>query len=166
VKTPFFSGPGIEMEEQMRPNNQNDYIKDLLDLLTTPIYRARRQKRVPGPNGFTVIEEQTDDTGVGNQNETDNQSTVDEIILDCGHPARGNLGGRCHFCDSLVCKACVALCCCCGLATCPSDRVIADFDGGSKPYCRSCAEEVRASLRLRKAGKSILSFFIAPDGEK
>lgn len=127
----------------MRPNNQDDYIEDLLDLLTTPVYRARRQKRVPGPNGFTVIEE-ADDTGVGNQNETDNKNTVDEIILDCGHPARGNLGGRCHFCDSLVCKACVALCCCCGLATCPSDRVIADFDGRSN---RAGAEAPSCSYR-------------------
>ena len=143
----------------MATDRQNQYIEDLIDLMASRVYRSRHQSRVPGPDGYRIIEDFLDDTGVGDGNETDNKIITDEIILDCGHPGRGNLGGRCHFCDSIVCRACISICSSCGLATCPPDRVIANYDGQDKPYCRYCSEEIDRSLRLRKLGRGVMSFF-------
>jgi len=150
----------------MATDRQNQYIDDLLDLMTSRVYRSRHQSRVPGPDGYRIIEDLVDDTGVGPDNETDNKIIIDEIILDCGHRARGNLGGLCTFCDSLICVSCIALCSSCGLATCPPDRVIANYDGQDKPYCRYCSEEIERSMRLRKVGRCVISFFFSEPDKK
>jgi hypothetical protein len=149
----------------MPDRQQNYYIQDLLNLLTNRVYRRRQQSRVPGPDGNRVIEDVVDDTGIGPNNETDINVTGDEYILDCGHPAKSNLGGRCHYCDSLVCRACIGLCSSCGHSICPQDTVSANFDGQLKPYCRSCTEEIAHHLRLCKLGTTILSFFISREGK-
>ena len=148
------------------PNgHNNNYLDDLLDLLTNPIHRRRHQSRVPGSNGYRIIEELIDETGIGNNNETDNLIARNEVILDCGHPARGNLGGRCHYCDSLVCRTCIYICSFCGHAICNLHCVIANFDGRNKSYCRDCADEIKRSLRLRAIGNAILSLFL-PNNKK
>lgn len=145
----------------MPADRQNQFIDDLINLLTTRVYRRRCRNRVPGPEGYRVIDDIVDDTGIGPNNETDINVIGDEYLLDCGHPARSNLGGRCHFCDGLICRACIALCSSCGHSACPQDRVIANFDGENKPYCRSCAEEISRHLRLHRFVKAIVSFFVS-----
>lgn len=143
------------------PNGHpNRDIDDLLELLTSRVYRSRRQSRVPGQEGFRVTEDMVDDTGIGPDNETSNTLIRNEIILDCGHPARENFGGRCHFCDALVCRACISLCSSCGLAICPPHTVIAALDGAQKAYCRTCAEEIHRTLRLKSLVAGVLSFFL------
>jgi hypothetical protein len=148
------------------PDRQEEFIADLLELMASRVYRSRQQQRVVGSQGVRIIGEIIDDTGIGNDNETDNLIIQNECILDCGHPASSRLGGRCHFCDALVCSACISICTSCGLACCPVDRVIANFDGNRRPYCRSCAGEICRSLRLKRVGMTILSFFISPEPHK
>lgn len=146
------------------PNRQqNEMLQDLLNLLASPVHRRRHQSRVPGANGYRVTEELIDETGIGANNETDNLIIRNDIMLDCGHPARGNLGGRCHYCDSLICRSCIYICSSCGHSICNLHCVIANFDGQNKPYCRSCIDEIRRSLRLRAIGNTILSFFLSND---
>lgn len=141
------------------PNNrQNPDIEELLRILTTRVYRNQKQVRVPGPNGFRVVSHQVDDTGIGPNSETDTRVSDDRFIMDCGHDFRGMLG-RCHYCDALVCDQCIKLCCCCGLAICPVHTVTGNFDGKQKFYCRSCAEEISRSLKLRALAGKVLSFF-------
>ncbi|MCK4783103.1 MAG: hypothetical protein KAV87_05080 [Desulfobacteraceae bacterium] len=147
----------------MAKGQNNYFLNNLLNLLTNPVHRRRQQNRVAGPNGHRIIGETIDETGIGNQNETDNQIAITEYILDCGHTARDGLGGRCHYCDLLVCKNCISLCSSCGHSVCPQDSLIANFDGQNKPYCRLCAEEIKRSLKLQAVGKSILSFFVSND---
>jgi hypothetical protein len=144
------------------PNDrQQECIDDLLNLLANRRNRNRRQTRVVGPDGRRITDEEIDETAIDEHNKVDNQLVQDDYLLDCHHPARGNLGGRCHFCDALVCRVCIALCYSCGLATCPPHRVIADFDGVSRNYCRTCAEEIKRSLKLRAWGNAIFSFFVS-----
>ena len=143
---------------------QNSYfLNSLLNLLTNPVHRRGRQNRVAGPDGHRIIGETIDETGIGNQSETDNQIAIIDYILDCGHTARDGLGGRCHYCDSLACKNCISLCSSCGHSICPQDTMIASFDGQNKPYCRVCADEIRRSLKLQAVGRLILSFFVSTD---
>ena len=145
------------------PNGHNNYLDDLLNLLANRVHRRRNQSRVSGPNGFRTIDELLDETGIDNNNATDNFIADDIYILDCGHPARGNLGGRCHYCDSLVCRTCIFICQSCGLAVCNLHVAFANFDGQSKPYCKNCADEIKRDLRLRALGNTILSFFFSQD---
>ena len=56
----------------MANDQQRNYLNDLLDLLTNPVHRRRQQNRVFGPNGYRTLGETTDDTGIGDQNETQN----------------------------------------------------------------------------------------------
>jgi hypothetical protein len=44
--------------------------------------------------------------------------------------------------------------------------VIANIDNQNKPYCRSCAEEIKRSLKLRAVGKMIFSTFVSDDNAK
>jgi hypothetical protein len=44
--------------------------------------------------------------------------------------------------------------------------VIANFEDQNKPYCRSCAEEIKRSLKLRAIGKMVFSTFISDDNAK
>ena len=148
------------------PDMHDEYIADLLDLLANRDNRVRRQHRVPGPDGLRIIEEEIDETGLGDNNETDNLVILQDYLLDCNHPARGNLGGRCHFCDALVCRACIFRCASCGLATCPPHTVMANFTGTLNTYCHYCADEIRRSLRFRSIVRVILSFFIAPSNDR
>ena len=146
------------------PNQrQQQYIEDLLDLLASRVHRRRHQSRVRGANGYRITEELIDETGIDANNATDNLIVRNIIILDCGHPASANLGGHCHYCDSLVCRTCINICSSCGHSICNLHCVIADFDRQNKPYCRSCADEIRRSLRLRAIGNTILSFFLSND---
>jgi hypothetical protein len=145
----------------MPDNNQTNYLNDLLNLLTTPVHRRRHRQRVLGVNCNRTADEVIDDTGIGPNNETDNQISDDIYILDCGHPARNNVGGQCHYCDSIVCRSCILICSSCGHAVCNLHRVMANFDGVVKPYCRTCAEEIHRSLRLQAWSNAILSFFIS-----
>lgn len=149
------------------PNGHNkDYLNSLLGLLTSRVHRRQHQSRVPGSDGYRTIDDVIDDTGVGSNNETENIILDDLHILDCGHPARNNLGGRCHYCDSLICKSCVFICSSCGHALCNLHCVKRNFDGAEKPYCRDCAEEITRSLKLRNFGLGVLSFFITTDNNK
>ena len=84
------------------PNRDDQYIEDLLDLLTSRVHRRRQQSRVPGRNGYRVISEIIDYTGIGNDNETDNLIVNNLHILDCGHTFQNNLGGQCHYLDLRV----------------------------------------------------------------
>ena len=145
----------------MPDGHNNDYLDDLLNLLANRVHRRRQQSRVPGPGGFRTIDEISDETGIDDNNATDNLIADDTYILDCGHPARGNLGGRCHFCDGLVCKNCILICSSCGHSICNLHCVITIFDGQNKPYCRDCTDEIRRGLKLRALGNTILSFFFS-----
>lgn len=146
------------------PNRrQEQYTEDLLDLLAGRVHRRRHQSRVRGADGYRVTEELIDETGIGARNETDNLIVRNIAILDCGHPASANLGGHCHFCDSLVCRTCINICSSCGHSVCNLHCVTAGFDGHERPYCRVCAGEIRRSLRLRAIGNVILSFFLSND---
>jgi len=137
-----------------------------MGLLTNRIHCRQQQSRVPGPKGYRVIDNVIDDTGVGSNNETENIITDDRYILDCGHPARNNFGGRSHCCDSLLCKSCIYICSCCGHALCNFHCVTENFDGREKPYCETCAEEIQHSLELRALGFRVLSFFIESEKDK
>ncbi len=150
----------------MSNNHQRHLLNDLLNLLTNPVHKRRQQTRVLGPNGYRTLGETTDDTGIGDQNETDNQIAITEYILDCGHTAKDDLGGICHYCDSIICKNCIALCSSCGHSTCPQCSLITDFDGQNKRYCRTCAEEIEHNLRLRAIGRAIFSWFIPKNNKK
>lgn len=157
---------GRILKEAKMPNEQQERLaEDLLDFLTTRIYRSNRQIRVPGPTGYRVVDEQTTDTGLGPNNEPDNKDLEDKFILDCGHAFGGSLG-RCHFCDFLVCGSCIHLCSSCGLAVCNLHCVTANFDGQSKIYCRECAEQIRRSLKFQAITKTMLSFLISPDNSQ
>ncbi len=147
----------------MPDNNQNNFINDLLNLYTTRVHRQSHRQRVLGTNCNRTVDEVVDDTGIGQDNETDNRIDDGIFILDCGHPARNNVGGQCHYCESVVCRGCISICSSCGHAICNLHRVMANFDGDVKPYCRTCAEEIYRSLRLRAWGNAILSFFISSD---
>lgn len=144
-------------------DNSNRYIEDLLNLLGNPIHRRRRQTRVPGPDGDRIISESTDETGIGNSNETDNFILELEHLLDCNHPASNGLGGRCHYCDHLFCRYCIFLCFCCGLSLCPSHKTIANLDGQEKVYCRECATDIKRSQRSKRILKSIFSLFLSDE---
>ena len=150
----------------MAKTQSNNLLNNLLNLLGNPIHRRRQQSRVPGQNGYRIIGEMVDETGIGNNNETDNIIINDIHILDCGHTSQNNLGGRCHYCDSLVCSNCISLCSSCGHSICPQDTVIANVDEQNRPYCRSCAEEIKRSLKLRDISKMFFSTFISDDNAK
>ena len=145
----------------MPENPNNHYLDDLLDLLANRVHRRRRQERVRLSDGPRMTGEMIDETGIGNQNETDNLIVQDTYILDCGHTSRDNLGGQCHYCDSLVCNHCISICSSCGHSLCPQHTVMADFKGTSKPYCRSCNEEITRDLRFHRALTMIFSIFIS-----
>ena len=145
----------------MTDDRQQQLIEDLLNLAANHANRNRQQTRIADPNGYRTIEALTDETAIDERNKVNNQLIKDVYLFDCLHPARNdNLGGKCAFCDAYVCTACIALCYSCGLGTCPPHRVIADFDGVSRNYCRICAEEISRSIKLRAWGSAILSFFV------
>ena len=144
------------------PQNQNNhFINDLLNLMVNPVHRRRHQNRVRTSNGSRMIGEMIDETGIGNQNETDNLIVQDTYILDCGHTSRDNLGGQCHYCDNLICDRCIFICSSCGHSLCPQHTVMANFEGYLKPYCRSCTEEITRNLKLRRAAAMIVSVFVS-----
>lgn len=139
----------------MPDDNQQRITDELLELEASPIHQTKHQTIVDGRLTNEII----DETGIGNHNDRHNRIARKKYIADCGHLAE-LIAGRCHFCDALVCRDCVALCFSCGLATCPPHRVIANFDGSSKIYCRTCAEEIKRGIKLRAWGNAILAFFI------
>ncbi|KKR96378.1 MAG: hypothetical protein UU48_C0032G0002 [Candidatus Uhrbacteria bacterium GW2011_GWF2_41_16] len=143
----------------MPDDRQQEFVDDLLDLLTSRANRTRHQTRVVGPNGYRITDEIIDETAIGNHNYPDNLIARNKFIADCGHLAEF-IGGRCHYCDALICRDCIYLCSNCRLAICPPHSVTANFDNQSRIYCRSCAEEITRSLKLRACGNAILSFFI------
>jgi hypothetical protein len=145
----FLASPGPGKEHKVAKTQSNSLLNSLLNLLGNPIHRRRQQSRVPGQNGYRIIGEMVDETGIGSNNETDNIIINDIHILDCGHTSQNNLGGRCHYCD-----------------ICPQDTVIANFDEQNKPYCRACAEEIKRSLKLRAIGKTVFSIFVSDDNAK
>lgn len=149
----------------MAKNQSNDFLDDLLDQLASRVHRRRQQTRVPGHKGYRMINEVIDETGIGSNNETDNLIVKNTHILDCGHTSQDNLGGRCHYCDSLICTNCIIICSSCGHSLCKLHSVISNFDGQCKPYCRSCADEIARGLRFRKVTNFLLSFFISKEGE-
>ena len=150
----------------MAKTQSNNLLNNLLNLLSNPIHRRRQQSRVPEENEYRILDEMVDETGIGNNNEPDNIIIKDIHILDCGHTSQNNLGGRCHICDSLVCNNCISLCSSCGHSICPQDTAMANLDGQNKPYCRSCAEELKRSLKFRAIGKMFFSTFISDDNPK
>ena len=145
----------------MDNDEKNNYEKRLLDMLTNRINRLRRQSRVPGADGERVTDDLVDETGLDENNHPDIVTIAYDHLLDCNHPARNNLGGRCHICDELVCKQCIGQCSSCGLTLCPSHATDADFGNGTKKYCRECATEIRRSIKIRSFWYSVLSFFIS-----
>ena len=149
----------------MAKHYNDDYLDELLDQIASRIYRRRQQTRVQGNKGDRTIDEVIDETGIGSNNETDNLIVKKTHILDCGHTSQNNLGGRCHYCDRLICTNCIIICSSCGHSLCQMDSVIPNFDGQGKSYCRSCADEITRGLRFRKVTNSILSFFISKEGD-
>ena len=142
-------------------NGQNKKnFNSIIGLLTNRVHFRQQQTRVSGPEGYRTIDNLIDDSGVGSNNETENIIIDDRYVLDCGHPARDNFGGRSHCCDSLLCESCVHICSCCGHALCNFHYVTKNFDGREKEYCETCAEEIQHSLGLRAFGFGVLSFFI------
>lgn len=144
------------------PNDQNRYLENLLDLMANRVHRRRRQSRVAGPNGYRVIGSTSDDTGVGDNNETENLIADDLHILDCGHAfLHNNLGGQCHYCDGLICIRCILTCSHCGHTLCPQHLVIANFDDQNRPYCRNCADDISRKRKVRAIRRAIFSFFVS-----
>ena len=141
----------------------NNLLNDLLNMLVNPIHRYRQQTRVPEENEYRILDEMFDETGIGNNNEPINHKIKDVHILDCGHTSQNNLGGRCHICGGLACNRCISMCSSCGHSICPQDTTIDNLDGQNRPYCRSCAEELKRSLKLRAIGNMFFSTFISDD---
>jgi hypothetical protein len=149
----------------MTDTQNNEFLNGLLNLMTSRVHRRRRQNRVYGSGGQRIIAETIDDTGVGNQNETDNLIIKNTYILDCGHASNNNLGGQCHYCDGLICVDCISICSSCGHCTCKLHTIIVNIDGQNKSYCKSCASEISRKLKLRSTVKTVLSFFFSGDEE-
>jgi hypothetical protein len=147
----------------MEDNDQNDYSKMIYDLLTNRINHSRTQKRVPGPDGDHIIDDLIDETYLDENRHPKNITIGYDHLLDCHHPARDNLGGRCHYCDKLICKKCAAQCSSCGLVLCQSHATEANFGDGQKTYCRECAEEIARSIKIRSFWKWLLSFLFGSE---
>ena len=147
------------------PGRNNSYIENLLNLMNNRVHRRTQQHRVFGENVSRVLSEASDDTSVGSNNEPDNLITNDIHILDCGHTYLGNnLGGQCHYCDKLICRHCILICCSCGHALCPQHTVIANFDYQNKPYCRACAKDISRKIKMKAVRRTFFSFFVS-DGD-
>jgi len=149
----------------MQNNQNNGFINDLLNLLNSRIHLRKHQKIVHGSDGRRVINETTDEAGIGNQNETANMIVDNVYILDCGHVNKNNIGGQCHYCDAIVCRECLLLCTSCGHSICPNHTVMADFSGSLKPYCRQCSQEISRNIKQQVIKKHVLTFFIGPSKE-
>jgi len=144
----------------MQNDNHNNYEKIIFDLLTNRINHSRRQNRVPGPNGDHVTDDLIDETYLDENNHPKNITLAYDHLLDCQHPAKNNIGGRCNFCDKLICKKCATQCSSCGLVLCQSHATSANFGNGEKIYCRDCAEEIGRSIRVRTFWRWVLSFLM------
>lgn len=72
-------------------------------------------------------------------------------ILDCSHlvSALAEVGGRCPWCQRLVCKACMFTCCRCNRNLCIEHRSIVD----EKPYCSTCYRIEFAKKAVIGAGR-------------
>jgi hypothetical protein len=149
----------------MSNNQNNGFINDLLNLMNSRIHWRKRQNIAHGSNGKRIIGELSDDTGVGNRNETENLIVDNIYILDCGHVNNNSLGGQCRYCDAMVCHECLKLCSNCGHPICPNHTAFANFSGTEKSYCRVCAQEISRSIKSDNIKKGILSFFIGADKE-
>ena len=136
---------------------QDDTGRRAWELLSHPIRSIYEFVSTPFRGGERILRETSDRTVISEDGSIDTSIGRRVHYADCNHAIEGHIGGRCSFCEGIVCRQCFRQCLICGRSLCPTCSVP---NSTGQVLCRYCAEEVAYCHRMSQIGGTIMSLFV------
>lgn len=141
----------------MDESDLNRKLEDILDTFLQPIRSIIRGRIAIGRRGPKVLDEDRDETVIGENDSIDTRELQPVYYGDCGHNLRGNPSAQCS-CGSVICTACLRRCRVCGKPLCPPCSAIDPITNHT--VCHHCQDELTYQRRLNAVAQTGLSMFV------